>query len=221
EQLMAAVYPDDRACLERAVEEAAAAGTAYDLEHRVVRPDGDVRTVHSRGQIVADDTGRPLRRVGSLLDITERKRAELALARLAAIVESSDDAIISKDLDGVVVSWNPGAERLYGYAAGEVVGRPIAILVPPDRPDELPGIMARLGRGERITQFETVRLCKDGRRVEVSVSIAPIRDRAGAVVGASTIARDITAQKRAEEALRESEARFRMLADTRSEEHTS
>src|SRR5205807_2430249 len=83
-------------------------------------------------------------------------------------------------------------------AAAEVVGRPIALHIPPERPDELPGIMARLGRGERITQFETVRLCKDGRRVEVSVSIAPIRDRAGAVVGASTIARDITAQKRAE-----------------------
>src|SRR5207247_240337 len=122
-------------------------------------------------------------------------------AQLAAIVESSDDAIISKTLMGIIVSWNRGAERLYGYAADEVIGRPIAILVPPDRPDELPKLLGRLRLGERIAQYETVRRRKDGQEIYVSLTISPVMDVSGSIIGASTVARDITARKRAEEAL--------------------
>ena len=118
---------------------------------------------------------------------------------LAAIVESSDDAIIGKTLDGTITSWNRAAEHLYGYTADEAVGRPIAMIIPEDRPDELPGIMARLRRGGRIDHYETVRVRKDGGRLDVSVSIAPIRDEAGRIVGAASIGRDITERKRAEQ----------------------
>src|SRR5438105_15033250 len=116
---------------------------------------------------------------------------------LAAIVDSSDDAIIGKTLDGTIISWNPGAQRIYGYTAEEVVGQPIAILVPRDRPNELPAILERLRRGERISHYRTERIRKDGKRVTISVTISPVRDSAGAVIGASAIARDITEQEQA------------------------
>ena len=114
---------------------------------------------------------------------------------LAAIVESSDDAIIGKTLDGTITSWNPGAERIYGYRAEEVIGRPISILVPPDHSDELPPIFERLCRGERIDHYQTVRVHKDGKRITVSVTISPVRDERGQIVGASAVARDISAQQ--------------------------
>ena len=128
----------------------------------------------------------------------ERRQADEDRARLAAIVESSDDAIIGKTLDGVITSWNPAAERLYGYAAGEVIGRPISILIPPDRPDELPQILARIRAGGRVAHYETVRVRKDGARVDVSLSISPVRDSSDQIIGAATIARDIGERKRAE-----------------------
>src|SRR5262249_19623859 len=146
-------------------------------------------------------------------DISERRRGDETGLRLAAIVESSDDAIISKNLDGIIVSWNKAAERLYGYTAEEIVGKPLARLVPPDHPDELPAIMARLRRGERIEHFETVRVRKDGSRVDVSLTISPVKGADGKIIGASKIARDITARKQVEEALRRSEVQFRQLAD--------
>lgn len=123
-------------------------------------------------------------------------------ARLAAIVESSDDAIVSKTLTGIITSWNNGAQRIFGWAAEEVIGKPITTLIPPDRLDEEPRILARLRNGERVDHFETVRITKDGRLIEVSVTISPIRDARGRIVGASKIARDITAQKLAETELR-------------------
>jgi len=130
-------------------------------------------------------------------------RAGMSPEYLAAIVDSSDDAIIGKTLDGTIISWNEGAERIYGYTADEVVGKPIAILVPRDRPDELPAIFERLRRGERISHFQTERLRKDGVRLTISLTISPVRDDTGAIVGASAIARDITDQERAvQEALR-------------------
>jgi PAS domain S-box-containing protein len=121
--------------------------------------------------------------------------------RLAAIVESSDDGIIGKTLDGVVTSWNDGARRIFGYSAEEIVGRPVSLLVPADRQNEEPPILARLARGERVEHFDTVRVCKGGKEIDVSVAISPVRDSAGTLVGASKIVRDITQRRRAEQAL--------------------
>ena len=132
---------------------------------------------------------------------------------LAALVESSNDAIFTKDLDGNVQTWNPGAELMYGYAADEIVGRSVSLLVPPGHPDEISGISRKSSSGELVRHFETVRQTKDGRRLDVSLAVSPLRDAAGTVVGASTIARDITAQKRDVERLRESEARLRSIVD--------
>ena len=146
------------------------------------------------------EDGRISGAVVTFADITERRRAEAARTQLAAIVESSDDAIISKTLDGIIVSWNPGAERMYSYTAEEVVGRPITVIVPPDRPHEVPELLARLKRGERIEHFETVRVRKDGSRLDVSLSVSPLRDSAGRISGAATIARDITQRRHTDEA---------------------
>jgi PAS domain S-box-containing protein len=130
-------------------------------------------------------------------DVTERRRADEMRAHLASIVESSDDVIIGKTLDGTIVSWNKAAERVYGYTAAEAVGRSVAMLIPAERPDELPQIMARLRRGERIDHYETTRVTKRGERIVVSLTISPIRSPEGEITGASTIARDITGMKRA------------------------
>jgi sigma-B regulation protein RsbU (phosphoserine phosphatase) len=143
-------------------------------------------------------------------DITERKRAEDLASHLASIVEASDDGIFVSSLDGTIVSWNSGAERLLGYTAEEVVGRPVAVLVPPDRADELGWIMKALRRGKHIEHYETTRVHKDGHRIDISVTVSPVKDKAGVVVGASVIARDITDRKRVEMALRQSEERFRV-----------
>ena len=126
------------------------------------------------------------------LSVTENEQTEQIRNQLAAIVESSDDAIIGKTLDGIITSWNEGARRIYGYGAEEVVGRQISILIPPDLKDELPSILKRLGKGERIDHYETARLRKDGQRIDVSLTISPIRDSVGNIIGVSTIARDIT-----------------------------
>lgn len=146
-------------------------------------------------------------------DITQRREAELANAFRASIVDSSDDAIVTKSLDGLITSWNAGAERLFGYTAAEAVGRPITMLIPPDRQDEEPKIIEQLGRGEPVHHFETQRVRKDGTLVDISLTVSPVKDSDGRVIGASKVARDITASKRVEDALRQSEERFRMLAD--------
>jgi PAS domain S-box-containing protein len=137
-----------------------------------------------------------------IVDITALRRGEDAQIHLAAIVESSEDSIVSKTLDGTITSWNRGAELLYGYTAAETVGRPISILIPQGRPDELPSIMERLARGERIEHYETVRRRKDGTLLDVSVSISPVRNVRGEIVGAAAITRDISANKAAKALLR-------------------
>jgi PAS domain S-box-containing protein len=149
----------------------------------------------------------------SAADLAERRRVEAAAAHLAGIVTSAEDAIASKTLDGIVTSWNASAERMFGYTAQEMIGQPITRLFPPDRLKEEDLILARIRAGERIEHFETVRVTKDDRHLDVSLTISPIRDSAGTIIGASKIVRDITERKRIETALRESEEKFRTLAD--------
>lgn len=144
-------------------------------------------------------------------DVTERKRIEITTNRLAAIVEGSDDAIIRKNLDGIIETWNAGAERIFGYSADEAIGKPVTILMPPDRVNEEPGILARLRQGERVDHYETVRQRKDGSLIDISLTISPIVDGDGNVVAASKIARDISSRKQVERVLRESERRHGFL----------
>ena len=144
---------------------------------------------------------------------TENKRALETTSRLATIVESSDDAIIGKTLEGVITNWNKGAEKLYGYSAGEVLGQPISVLAPPERAEEVTQILARLKRGERLEHFESVRVRKDGSLVDVSLSIFPVTDSRGEVTGIASIARDVTERKRADQELHESEERYRSLVE--------
>lgn len=136
---------------------------------------------------------------GSLEDITERKAAEQARSLLASIVESSIDAIIGMDLDGAIVSWNSGAERIYGYRAADVIGRTVAILAPAALPDELPKMLQEIRQGRRVEQHETVRICKGGQEIHVALTLSPIKDIDGRIIGVSKIARDITLQKRMEQ----------------------
>src|SRR5580765_2286217 len=129
---------------------------------------------------------------------------------LAAIIDSSDDAIVSKSLEGIIATWNPAAERIFGYTADEVIGMPISIIVPPELGSEEPEILAKISRGEKIEHFETTRVRKDGKRIQVSVTISPIRDTSGKIIGASKIARDITEQKAAQEQIRLERERLRV-----------
>ena len=146
-----------------------------------------------------DDAGRLTGAVNTLVDITSRKEVEYNAQRLVAIVESSDDAILSKDLNGFIITANAGAERLFGYAAEELIGKPVTILIPPDRRNEETEILGRIRRGERVEHYETVRQRKDGSLVEISLTVSPIKDAEGRTIGASKIARDITERRRAQE----------------------
>ncbi len=191
----------------------------YKVEKRYVRKDGQAIWVNVDAIVIRNETGRPLRMLAIIQDTTERKEAEEARARLAAIVESSDDAIIGKTLDGVITSWNRGAQKIYGYSKEEVVGKRINILVPPEYPNEIPQILGKIRRGEVVDHYETTRIAKDGTRLKVLLTVSPIKDQAGTMIGASTIARDITERKQAEEEarqVREAE-RQRMARDLHDE----
>ena len=170
-------------------------------EYRFQNKDGTYRWMREEARLVRDEAGNPLEVIGYWIDITDRKQTEEALSRLASIVESSDDAIYSYTLDGTVTSWNSGAEKIYGHSEDEIKGQHVSILVPPDRPDEVPAILERIKSGERIDQYETMQIRKDGKRIYVSLSVSPVKDVDGKVIGASTIARDITERKRYQEEL--------------------
>jgi len=182
-------------------------------ELRHVCATGAIKIVSTRWVVERDSSGKISSVLESNRDISEAKRAAEAQSRLAAIVESSDDAIVSKDLDGIINSWNKAAERMFGYTVDEVVGQSITLIIPPDRKDEEADILARIGRGERIEHFQTVRRRKDGTLLDVSVTISPVRNSSGQVIGASKVARDITAQKRTEQALRESKQLYQAATD--------
>jgi len=162
------------------------------------RPDGTRVPFMPYPTPLHDASGKLVGAVNMLVDLTESKRAEQDGQRLAAIVESSDDAIVSKDLNGFISSWNRGAERLFGYLAEEVIGKSVTILIPSDSHNEEPGILERIRRGERIDHYETVRHRKGGSLVDISLTVSPIRNASGRIVGASKIARDISDRKKAE-----------------------
>ena len=176
------------------------------------RPDGKRTWFIPYPRPLHDAEGRISGGVNMLVDITERKKAERVTGLLAAIVDSSDDAIISKNLDGTITSWNKAAERMFGYSAQEAVGQYITLIIPSDLRSEETEILERLKRGGQIDHFETVRVSKHGALLDISLTISPVKDATGRVVGASKIARDITNQKQNERALRESEERFRALS---------
>jgi PAS domain S-box-containing protein len=171
----------------------------------VERPDGTRLWVMPYPMPLRDSQGRVTGGINMLVDITERKRAEEAQARLAAIVDSSDDAIVGKTLEGIITSWNRGAERIFGYTAAEAVGRHISLIIPEERLAEEAEVLARLRQGDTIDHFETERQAKDGRRVQISLTVSPIRDTSGRIIGASKTARDITERKRSDEQLREAQ----------------
>jgi PAS domain S-box-containing protein len=213
ESVFKRIHPEDFGRVYEKSMKALRERTDYTDEFRIVLPDGEVRHIHALAHPVLSASGEIAEYVGTHVDVTERKRAEEAQLRLAAIVASSDDAIISKTLEGIITSWNAAAQRTFGYAAEEAVGRPITILIPPDRRYEESQIIERLRRGESVHHFETVRLTKNGREIHVSLAISPMKDADGQIIGASKIARDITERKRAEaeqkraaEALRQAEA---------------
>lgn len=174
------------------------------VEATVERPDGSRFTASVNIDPVYGSQGELVGAINVFQDITESKAAEIASRRLSAIVEWSDDAIISKNLDGTIVTWNHGAERLFGYKAEEIIGRPIVTLIPENRIDEEPGILQRIRQGIPIEHYETIRRRKDGTEIPISLTVSPIRDSTGKIVGASKIARDITEQKRTEADLKHS-----------------
>jgi len=199
------IHPEDQPRVASAVADAVRSKRPFEVEHRVLRADGTLGWTLSRAVPLLGADGKVVEWFGTASDVTERKTAEEARHRLAAIVESSDDAIISKDLNGIVTSWNAGAVRMFGYSAKEMTGQSITKIIPPDlHPDEQ-SILKTIARGERIEHFETERVRKNGQRIEVSLTISPVRDEAGRIIGAAKIARDITQQKQTEHALRTSE----------------
>jgi PAS domain S-box-containing protein len=168
------------------------------MEAVAERPDGTRVSFLPYPTPLLDASGKVTGAVNMLVDMTDRKDNALVTQRLASIVESSDDAILSKDLDGIITSWNGGAERIFGYTAEEAVGKSVTMLIPADRPDEEPSILRRVRSGDRIDHYETVRLRKDGSRIEISLTVSPLKDASGRIIGASKIARDITPRKQAE-----------------------
>lgn len=196
------VGPRARRSILRALD-AARAESSVDVEVELDLPAARGRILRLRhARVEAAGTEAPAGFVQTVRDVTAERQSEPA-ARLAAIVESSDDAIVGKTLSGIITSWNEGARRLFGYSADEMIGQPIQRIMPPDRVDDMHRILGKIRAGERVEHFETERVRKDGRRIQVSLTVSPIRDTTGRVVGASKIARDVTERRRAENALRE------------------
>lgn len=207
------VHPEDRQPVVKAYGDAFHGREPFTTEFRLRRADGDYRWMLDNGTPRVDSNGIFLGFIGTCVDISDRKSAEEAQLRLAAIVESSEDAIISKSLDGVIQSWNSGAERIFGYTAEEAVGQMINLLIPPELWDEERAILGRLRRGETIAHFDTIRVAKNGQRLNVSLTISPVRDKAGRIIGASKVGRDVTKRHLDEQALRDSEQRLRLALE--------
>jgi PAS domain S-box-containing protein len=206
------LHPDDFPKSNAKWTEALRTGETFETEYRFKRKDGVYRWHLTRAVPVYGDDGQILVWIGTCTDIEDKKREAEAFAARAAIVEASDDAIISKDLNGNIATWNGGARRLYGYSAEEAIGQSEAMLIPPEMLDELPRIIETIRRGETIQHHETVRVRKDGKRLDVSFTLSPIKDGQGKITGIAGIARDITAAKQAQAELLRSNAELEQFA---------
>jgi two-component system sensor kinase FixL len=204
------LHPDDRAAADKALQGSVAATGPFDF---VVRTTTGGHRLRVRGKVFSGD-GAPAEANGILIASPRRTAAEEMTSRLAAIVTSSDDAIVGKTLDGIVTDWNSGAEAIFGYTAAEVIGESLSVLLPPNQEDEMVRILERIRAGERVEHYETRRRRKDGEIIDVSLTISPVWDSNGRLIGASKVARDITAMKRAQIELREREAHYRSVLDT-------
>lgn len=196
------VVPEDRAMVDSKFKHAVETQSGWSFECRIRRADGEMRWIWAAGRQHVDAAGPARIMSGIVQDITDRKAVEEARGRLSSIVEFSNDAILSKDLDGIIQSWNAGAEHIFGYSAEDIIGKPVTILIPPDRLDEEEQIVERIRSGQHVDHLDTVRLAKDGYPIPVSVTSSPIKDYAGRIVGTSKIIRDITERKRVEQVLR-------------------
>ncbi|MEP6951844.1 MAG: PAS domain S-box protein [Ginsengibacter sp.] len=213
-QMRAQIHPDDiHTVVEKAFESALQTGTYY-YQSRIIHPDKTIHWIRTRGKVLFDDNGLPVRMLGTLIDITDSQVARENTVRMAAIVHSSDDAIISKNMNGIITTWNAGAARIFGYNEEEMIGQPITKLIPADKIEEETNILARLKKGERVEHFETKRITKDKKILDVSLTISPLQDVNGNIIGASKIARDVTKQKEAERLIKASEEKFRLLANS-------
>jgi len=195
-------------------------GWIKDLEFEMLRKDGTILPVLLSATAVTDKDGNYVRSRSTIFDISERKKIEASEHLLSSIVESSDDSIISKDLNEKILSWNRGAERIYGYTAEEAIGQQITILIPPEREAELAEIMASIQRGERVEHFTTERICKDGKRIFVSLMVSPIMDSSGVIQSASVISRNITEQVQLAEQLQLQRLHQEDLVEQRTAELT-
>ncbi len=204
------IHPDDRSGADTALRDSVATFGAFDF---VIRTTTSARRVRVRGRADRGEHENP-EVSGILIESIRRTAAEEKSSRLASIVTSSDDAIVGKTLDGIVTDWNSGAEAIFGYPAAEAIGRPLTMLLPPGQEDEMVRILDRIRAGERVEHYETRRRRKDGEIIEVSLTISPIWDSSGRLSGASKVARDITATKRARVKLQESEAHLRSVMET-------
>lgn len=207
------IHPDDRARVDQMMRAKTDDGEACDFDFRTAPINGAGRWLRMRGRARVYP-GQPAEARGILIDTARPRIADEASSRLAAIVASSDDAIVAKTLDGIVTDWNRGAETMFGYTAAEMIGKPVALLLPAGQEDEGSAILERLKRGERVEHFETKRRCKNGDVIDVSLTVSPLWDLDGRMIGASKVARDITASKRAQTALAEREAHLQSVLDT-------
>ena len=212
-EFLARIHPDDRDSADRALHAGRQAGGVHDFDFHTLSADGDGHWLRMRGSACGGQR-IPVEARGILIDVARRKTAREANSRLAAIVASSDDAIVTETLDGIVTDWNSGAETIFGYSAKEITGKSIDMLMPPGQESEAAAILKRLKRGERVEHFETRRLRGDGETIDVSLTVSPIWDGSGRLIGASKVARDITAAKRAQAALAEREAHLQSILDT-------
>jgi PAS domain S-box-containing protein len=213
QEMLKQVHPDDLTIRENAFKEAFETGHLH-YETRSIWPDGSIHWIETKGKVFFNEAGKPATMLGTARDITDRHLREENLARMAAIVQSSSDAIISKDLNGIIISWNAAAEQIFGYTEKEMIGQSVLKLIPADRIDEEASILMQIRSGERVNHFETKRITKYNEVLDISLTISPIRGIHGNIIGASKIARDITPEKEAKRLIAANEKKFQVLADS-------